>query len=166
MFSITSSDKHGKCWGRGLFLSRLQEHAFSSLCPPSVWPCVAVVQLLSCVQLFETPWTTVYLASLSFTISQSLLRLTSIEPVMPSNHLILCLPLLLLPSIFPSIRVFSDEPALDIGKVTGTAQKNIEKKTPGFCMDSQKWETPGNWKIPGRLYRERGLGEQTRDVII
>ena len=127
---------------------------------------VVVVQLLSCVQLFATPWTAACQASLSFTISQGLLRLTSIESVMPSNHLILCLPLPLLPSIFPSIKVFSDEPALDMGKVTRTAQKNREKKTPGFCEDSQKWETPGNWKIPGRLYRERGLGKQTHDVII
>ena len=70
---------------------------------------VVVVQLLSCVWLFVTPWTAVYQASLSFTISQSLLRLMSPESVMPSNHLILCHPLLLLPSIFPSIRVFSNE---------------------------------------------------------
>ena len=71
------------------------------------------VQLLSCVQLFETPWTAAHQASLSITNSQSLLKLTSIESVMPSNHLILCRPLLL-PSIFPSIRVFSDESALRI----------------------------------------------------
>ena len=70
---------------------------------------VIVVQSLSCVQLFETPWTAVHQTSLSFTISWSLLKLMSIESVMPSNHLILCCPLLLLPSIFPSIRVFSNE---------------------------------------------------------
>ena len=70
---------------------------------------VVVVQLLSCVWLFATLWTAVYQASLSFTISQSSLRLMSPESVMPSNHLILCHPLLLLPSIFPSIRVFSNE---------------------------------------------------------
>ena len=69
-----------------------------------------VVQLLSCVQLFVNPWTAAHQASLSFTISQSLLKLMSIESVMPSNHLILCHPLLLLPSIFPSIRVFSSDP--------------------------------------------------------
>ena len=68
-----------------------------------------VVQSLSCVQLFVTPWTAACQASLSITISQSLLKLMSIESVMPSNHLILCHPLLLLPSIFPSIRVFSSE---------------------------------------------------------
>ena len=75
---------------------------------------IVVVQLLSCVQLFVTPWTAACQASLSFTISQSLLKLMSIELVMPSNHLILCLPLLLLSSIFPRIRVFSNESALRI----------------------------------------------------
>ena len=68
-----------------------------------------IVQSLSYVQLFVTQWTAAHQASLSFTISQSLLKLMSIESVMPSNHLILCHPLLLLPSIFPSIRVFSNE---------------------------------------------------------
>ena len=68
-----------------------------------------VIQLLSHVQLFATPWTIACQASLSFTISWSLLKLMSIESVMPSNLLILCHPLLLLPSIFPSIRVFSNE---------------------------------------------------------
>ena len=67
------------------------------------------VQLLSRVRLFVTPWTAAHHASLSFTISRSLLKLMSIESVMPSNHLILCRPLLLLPSVFPSIRVFSNE---------------------------------------------------------
>ena len=65
-----------------------------------------VVQLLGHVQLFATPWTASHQASLPFTISQSLLKLMSIELVMPSNHLILCCPFLLLPSIFSSIRVF------------------------------------------------------------
>ena len=68
---------------------------------------VVVVQSLSCVQLFATPWTVAHQASLSFTISQSLLKLRSIELVMPSNHLILCDLLFLLPSVFASIRVFS-----------------------------------------------------------
>ena len=72
------------------------------------------VQSLSRVQLFVTPWTAACRASLSITNSQSLLKLMSIESVMPSNSLILCLPLLLLPSIFPSIRVFSNESALCI----------------------------------------------------
>ena len=66
------------------------------------------------ILLFATPWTAANQASLSFTISQSLLRLMSIESVMPSNCLILCHPLLLLPSIFPSIRVFSKDLTLHI----------------------------------------------------
>ena len=73
-----------------------------------------VVQSLSHVPLFATPWTAAHQASLSFTISWSLLKLMSIESVMPSNHLILCHPLLFLPSIFPSIRVFFNESALCI----------------------------------------------------
>ena len=72
------------------------------------------VQSLSRVWLFETPWTAARQASLSITNSRSLLKLMSLESVMPSNHLILCHPLLLLPSIFPSIRVFSNESALHI----------------------------------------------------
>ena len=70
------------------------------------------VQSLSHVQLFATPWTAVCQASLSITNSQSLLKLMSIESVMPSNHLILCRPLLLLPPIPPRIRVFSNESTL------------------------------------------------------
>ena len=75
---------------------------------------VIAAQCLSCVQLFETPKTAACQASLSFTISWSLLKLMSIEFVRPSNHLILCHPLLLLPSIFPSIRVFPSESVLHI----------------------------------------------------
>ena len=71
-------------------------------------------QSLSHVQLFATPWTAAFQASLSITNSWSLPKLMSIESVMPSNHLILCHSLLLLPSIFPSIRVFSNESALRI----------------------------------------------------
>ena len=73
-----------------------------------------VVQSLSHVRLFATPWTAAGQTSLSFTISWSLLKLMSIQSMMPSNHLILCHPLLLLPSIFPSIRVFSSESVLPI----------------------------------------------------
>ena len=72
------------------------------------------VQLLSGVRLFVTPWTAACQASLSTTKSWSLLKLMSIKSVMPSNHLILCYPLLLLPSIFPGIRVFSNKSALQI----------------------------------------------------
>ena len=72
------------------------------------------VQSLSHIQLFATPWTAAHQASLSVTKSQGLLKLMSIESVMPFNHLIFCHPLPLLPSIFPSIRVFSNESALCI----------------------------------------------------
>ena len=72
------------------------------------------LQLLSCVRLFATAWTAPLQSSLSITSSRSLLKLISIESVMPSNHIILCHPLLLLPSIFPSIRVFSKESVLRI----------------------------------------------------
>ena len=77
-------------------------------------PQFSSVQLLGCVQLFATPWIAACQASLSITNSQSPPKLMSIKSVMPSNHLILCRPLLLLPSMFPSIRVFSNESALCI----------------------------------------------------
>ena len=80
----------------------------------SVFLVVLVVELLSCVGVFATPWMAACQASLSFTISQSLLKLMSIKSVTPSKHLILCGCLLLLPSIFPSICVFSNELALHI----------------------------------------------------
>ena len=75
---------------------------------------ISSVQSLSCVRLFATPWTAAHQVSLSITDSWSLLKLMFIESVMPSNHLILCHPRLLLPSIFPSIRIFSNESVLHI----------------------------------------------------
>ena len=75
---------------------------------------VSSVQLLNWVQLFKTPWTATRQASLSIINSQSLLKLMSIESVMPSNHFLLCHPLLLPPSNFPSIRVFSNESILEL----------------------------------------------------
>ena len=81
--------------------------------PLSGWS-FSSVQSLSRVWLFVIPWIAARQASLSITISQSLLKLMSIKSVMPSNHLILCHPLLLLPSVFPSIRVFSSESVLQI----------------------------------------------------
>ena len=77
-------------------------------------PQFSSVQSFSCVRFIATPWTIARQASLSITNSRSLLKLISIESMMPSNHLILCRPLLLPPSIFPSIRVFSKESALRI----------------------------------------------------
>ena len=88
-----------KCWSFSFSISSVQ---FSS------------VQLLSRVRLFATPWTAAHQASLSIISSGSLLKLMSIEWVMPSNNLILCHPVLLLPSLFPSIRVFSNESVLHI----------------------------------------------------
>ena len=75
---------------------------------------ISSVQLLSHVQLFATPWTATHQASLSITNSWSLLKFMSIESMMPSNHLILCRPLLLPSSIYPSIRVFSNESVIRI----------------------------------------------------
>ena len=88
--------------------------ALSAPLTPVPFPSFVVVQSLSRVQLFATPWTAAHQASLSFTISQSVPKLTSIESVRPSNHLALCRPLLLPPSIFPSTRVFSNDSALCI----------------------------------------------------
>ena len=85
-----------------------------SLIPSPSQSLAVIVQWLSHVQLFVTPWTAACQVFLSFTISLSLLKFISIESVMPSNHLILCHPLLLLLSIFPSIRVFPKELALPI----------------------------------------------------
>ena len=72
------------------------------------------VQLLSCVRLFATPWTAAHQFSLSIINFQSLLKLKSIGPLMPSNHLVLCCPLFLLPSTFACLRVFSNESALHV----------------------------------------------------
>ena len=91
---------------------------------------VSSVQLLSPVRLLATPWTTAHQASLSTTNSRSLFKLISIESVMPSNHLILCLPLLLLPSILPSIRGFSNESALHIRRPNSSHNKTNNHFTP------------------------------------
>ena len=98
---------------------------------------VVVVQLINHVQLFETPWTAARQASLPFTVSWTLLKLISIESMMPSNHLILYCPLLLLPSIFPSIRVFSNELALcqSIGASASVLPMNIQSLI-SFRIDS------------------------------
>ena len=82
-----------------------------------VFTFISSVQSLSCVRLIATPWTAARQASLFITNSQSLLKLKSIKSVMPSNHLILCHPLLLLPSIFPSIRVFMSQLLHQVAKV-------------------------------------------------
>ena len=103
-------------WGHCSFL--LSHDVHELLFVPSISlfpsPMFSSVQLLSCIWLFVTPWTVALQASLSITNSPSLLKIMSTELVMPSNCLILCYPLLLLPSIFPSIRVFSNESVLPI----------------------------------------------------
>ena len=97
------------------------------------------VQSLSCVRLFVTLWTAARQASLSITNSLSLLKLTFIKPVMPSNHLILCGPLLLPPSIFPSIRVFSNESVFrirwhSIGVSASVLPMNIQDWSLGWTV--------------------------------
>ena len=93
-----------------------QDMSFFSPIPalPLPFGTFSSVQSLSCVWLFATPWTAAHQASLSITNSRSLLKLMSIKSIMPSSHLILCCPPLLLLSIFPSIRVFSNESVLHI----------------------------------------------------
>jgi len=107
------------CWTADLSAETLQarrewQDIFKVLKGKNLQPTFSSVQSLRRVRLFATPWTAAHQASLSITNSQSLLKLMSIETVMPSNHLILCCPVLLPPSIFPSIRVFSNESVLCI----------------------------------------------------
>ena len=105
-----------------------------------VWVQFSSVQLLSRVRLFATPWIAAHHASLSIINFQSSLKLTSIESVMPSNHLILCRPLLLLPSIFPSIRVLSNESALHIR----WPKYWVSASTSGPPMNTQDLSPLGN----------------------
>ena len=129
VFGLENSQKVGHNWATFAFSgglwyccslpcpsfsgSLLPSH-FRLLMPFYYWWPISSVQSLSHVQLFATPWTAAHQASVSITNSWSLLKLMSIESVMSSNHLILCCPLLLLPSIFPNIRVFSSESVLQI----------------------------------------------------
>ena len=102
-------------------------------------------QSLSCVRLFVTPWTAACQASLSITNSWSLPKLMSIESVMPSNHLILCRPLLLPPSIFPSIRVFSNESSFQTEFFKSGGQSiGISASTSVLPMNTQDW-SPLGW---------------------
>ena len=117
--SATTGAVKGVCLNISVFNSRNQSCIF---CVSLLWSEIPihclVVKCLSLfsryVRLFATPWIVACQAPLSFTISQSLLKFMSVESVMPSNHLILCHPLLLLPFVFPSIRIFSNESALHI----------------------------------------------------
>ena len=107
------------------------------LLPPTPPPvrCDTIIQLFSPVWLFATPWTLAPQASLCFTVSGGLLKFMSIESMMPSNHLILCCLLLLLPSIFPSIRVFSKDSALCVSdqRIAVSASASV------FPMNIQDW---------------------------
>ena len=108
---------HARSYGNSILIFLRNHHTvFHDSCTLyiSISGLLSLVQSLSHVQLFATPWTAARQASLSITDTRSLLKLMSVESVMPSNHLNLCLPFLLLPSIFPSIRVFSNESALRV----------------------------------------------------
>ena len=113
-----------------------------------------VVQSLSHVQLFVTPWTAACQASLSFAISQSLLKLMSVEVMMPSNYLILCCPILLLSSVFPSIRVFSSESIKYILRSSKTGSDlDLYRLLPDCAVNQSSWKTPwltgrGLWDSP------------------
>ena len=109
---------------------------------------MVVVQLISHVQLFVTPRTAVRHASLSFTISRSLLKLISIVLVMPSIHLILCRPLLLLPSIFPSIRVFSNESVLRISSVQFSHSVVSDSASPWTAARQASLSITNSWSLP------------------
>ena len=102
--------------------------------------CFSPIQLLSRVWLFEAPWTAACQASLSITNFWILPKLMSIESVMPSNHLILCRPLLLLSSLFPSIRVFSNESVFCIGGQS----IGVSASTSVLPMNTQDW-SPLGW---------------------
>ena len=97
------------------------------------------VQSLSRVRLFATPWTTAHQASLSITNCRSSLKLMSIESVMPSSHLFLCQPLLLLPSIFPSIRVFSNDFLHQVAKVLEFQLQHQSNEHPGLISFRMDW---------------------------
>ena len=113
-WNLFPTSTHSKIFWASLFCACIGSISIKKALPFGA--CILVqfssIQLLSCVRLFATPWIAARQASLSVTNSQSSLRLMSIESVMPSSHLILCRPLLLLPPIPPSIKVFSNESAL------------------------------------------------------
>ena len=140
-WSVTLSVKEEKYYrDKDQLLS--QEREFSS------------VQLLSHVRLVATPWTAARQASLSITTSRSLPKLMSIESVMPSSHLIFCRPLFLLSSIFPNIRVFSNESAL----ASGDQNIGVSASTSALPMNTQDWsllewndwislQSKGRWRV-------------------
>ena len=132
-------------------------------CRKSIWQNSAsihdhvVVQSLSCVWLFLIPWTVAPKSSLSFTISWSLSKLMSVESVMPSTHFILCHPLLLLPLIFPSIRLFSNELPLHIRWPKYWASVSV------LPMNIQDWFPLG---LTGLILQSRGLSRVFSNTIV
>ena len=120
----------------------------------SIWILLDSVQSLSHVRLFVIPWTAVRQASLSITNSWRLLKLMSIESVMPSNHLILCHPLLLLPSVFPRIRVFpvsqlftSGGQSIGVSASTSVLPMNIQDWSPLGWTDWISLQSKGLWRV-------------------
>ena len=137
--SASSEDSSGDCMtGLSLTLQPKRSLNKSASREPPVQ--FSLVQLLSCVQLFATPWTAACQASLSITNSHSLLKLISIELVMPSNHLILCHHLLLLPSVFPGIRIFSNEATF----ASGGQSIGVSASTSVLSMNTQDC-SPFGW---------------------
>ena len=129
------------------------------------------VQSLSCVRLFATPWTAARQASLPITNSQSLVKLMSIESVMPSNHLILCCSLLLLPSIFPSIRVVSSESVLCIRwpkywSLSFNISPSNEYSWPIFFRIDKDSAQPKKKKVSLRIRTSRRRKWQPTPVIL
>ena len=136
---------------------------------------ISSVQSLSHVQLFATPWTAAHQASLSITNSQSSLRLMSIEPVMPSSHLILCRPLLLLPTIPPSIKVFSNESTLRMRcpkywsfSFSIILSKNTQGWSPCSPRDSQESSPTPQFKSinsSGLSFLQRQVNQRFRKYV-
>ena len=133
---------------------------------------IIVVQLLSHVWLFATPWSEACQASLSFTISQSLFRLMSLKLMRPSNHLVLCCPFLLLPSIFPSIRVFCNKSVLHIRwpkywsfsfsiSLSSEYSGLISLRLTGL-ISLQSFATPWSWQINSHIFSSSLEGTKVR----
>ena len=138
----------------------MTEYKESIRWPINTWNCASSVQSLSCVQLFATPWTAALQASLSIINSRSPPKPMSVESVMPSNHLILYHPLLLLPSIFPSIRVFSIESALRIR----WQNIGVSTSTSVLPMNTQDW-SPLGWTGSISL-QSKGLSRVFSNITI
>ena len=117
-----------------------------------------MVQSLSCVRLFVIPWSAGHQSSLSFTVFQSLLKLLSLESVMPSHHLLLCCPLLLLPSIFPRIRVFSNKSGLSIREHRRGALKQLWVGSKGVTRGGLWGKRVSGKMFPGSMIFRPRIG--------